>query len=47
MTDVLIYGDTIRHPELRHEVTLTLGDPFLYMEKDGRNLSPQGTVLPV
>jgi len=36
MTDVLIYGDTIRHPELRHEVTLTLGDPFLYMEKDGR-----------
>jgi Xaa-Pro aminopeptidase len=36
MTDVLIYGDTIRHPELRHEVTLTLGDPFLYAEKDGR-----------
>jgi Xaa-Pro aminopeptidase len=36
MTDVLIYGDTIRHPELRHEVPLTLGDPFLYVEKDGR-----------
>jgi Xaa-Pro aminopeptidase len=36
MTDVLIYGDTIRHPELRHEVPLTLGDPFLYAEKDGR-----------
>ena len=36
MTDVLIYGDTVRHPELRHEVTLTLGDPFLYAEKDGR-----------
>jgi Xaa-Pro aminopeptidase len=34
--DVLIYGDTVRHPELRHEVPLTLGDPFLYMEKDGR-----------
>jgi Xaa-Pro aminopeptidase len=37
MTDVLIYGDTIRHPELRHEVPLTLGDPFLYGEKDGRS----------
>jgi Xaa-Pro aminopeptidase len=36
MTDVLIYGDTIRHPELRHEVPLTLGDPFLYAEKNGR-----------
>jgi Xaa-Pro aminopeptidase len=36
MTDVLIHGDTVRHPELRHEVPLTLGDPFLYMEKDGR-----------
>jgi Xaa-Pro aminopeptidase len=37
MTDVLIYGDTVRHPELRHEVPLTLGDPFLYLEKDGRS----------
>ena len=36
MTDVLAHGDTVRHPELRHEVPLTLGDPFLYMEKDGR-----------
>src|SRR6266536_1863136 len=36
MPDVLIHGDTIRHPELRHEVPLTLGDPFLYAEKDGR-----------
>lgn len=36
MTDVLIYGDTMRHPELRHEVPLMLGDPFLYAEKDGR-----------
>ena len=37
MTDVLIYGDTVRHPELRHEVPLTLGDPFLYAEAGGRN----------
>jgi Xaa-Pro aminopeptidase len=35
VTDVLIYGDTVRHPELRHEVPLTLGDPFLYAEHDG------------
>ncbi len=36
MGDVLIYGDTIRHPELRHEVPLTLGDPFLYAERGDR-----------
>jgi len=36
MTDVIIHGDSIRHPELRHEVPLSLGDPFLYMEKDDR-----------
>jgi Xaa-Pro aminopeptidase len=36
MTDVLIFGDTVRHPELRHEVPLTLGDPFLYAETEGR-----------
>src|SRR5436190_13000754 len=36
MTDVLIYGDTLRHPEVRHEVPLVLGDPFLYAEKEGR-----------
>jgi Xaa-Pro aminopeptidase len=34
--DVLIYGDTIRSPELRHEVPVAIGDGFLYLEKDGR-----------
>jgi Xaa-Pro aminopeptidase len=34
--DVLIYGDTERSPELRHEVPVAIGDPFLYMERDGR-----------
>jgi Xaa-Pro aminopeptidase len=34
--DVLIYGDTIRSPELRHEVPLAVPDPFLYAERDGR-----------
>jgi Xaa-Pro aminopeptidase len=36
MPDVIIAGDTVRSPELRHEMPLTLGDSFLYMEKDGR-----------
>ena len=35
MTDVLIYGDTFRSPELRHEVPLGVPDPFLYVERDG------------
>jgi Xaa-Pro aminopeptidase len=33
--DVLIYADTFRSPELRHEVPLGVPDPFLYAEKDG------------
>ena len=38
MTDVLIYGDTIRSPELRHEVPLPIPDPFLYLERDGKRI---------
>jgi Xaa-Pro aminopeptidase len=33
---VLIYADTARSPELRHEIPLLIGDPFLYAERDGR-----------
>ena len=36
MPDVLIYGDTMRSPELRHEVPVVIPDAFLYAEKDGR-----------
>lgn len=36
MPDVLIFGDTDRSPELRHEVPLMIGDPFIYIEKDGK-----------
>jgi Xaa-Pro aminopeptidase len=36
--DVLIYGDTMRSPELRHEVPLLIPDAFLYAEKDGRRV---------
>jgi len=34
--DVLIRGDTVRSPELRHEVPVVIADAFLYAEKDGR-----------
>jgi Xaa-Pro aminopeptidase len=35
VSDVVIYGDTFRSPELRHEVPLGIPDPFLYVEQDG------------
>ncbi len=36
MADLLIFGDTVRSPELRHEVPLSIPDPFLYAEREGR-----------
>lgn len=36
--NVLIVGDTIRTPELRHEVPLGIPDPFFYAELDGRRV---------
>jgi Xaa-Pro aminopeptidase len=39
MPDVLIYGDTIRSPELRHELPLAIPDPFLYAETGGRRMA--------
>ncbi len=35
MTDVLLFADTFRSPELRHEVPLSVPDPFLYLEREG------------
>jgi Xaa-Pro aminopeptidase len=35
MPDVLIYGDTVRDPAMRHEVPLMVPDPFLYAEAGG------------
>jgi Xaa-Pro aminopeptidase len=35
MPDVLIVADTVRSPELRHEVPLAVPDAFLYAEVDG------------
>ena len=38
MPAILICGDTLRSPELRHEVPLGIGDPFLYLETEGRRV---------
>ena len=35
MSDVLIYDTTERSPELRHELPISIGDPFLYVEREG------------
>ena len=35
---VLLYGDTIRYPALRHEVPLAIMDPFLFADHEGRAL---------
>jgi Xaa-Pro aminopeptidase len=39
VTDVLIYADTIRSPELRHEVPVAVPDPFLYLERNGNRVA--------
>ena len=38
--NVLVVGDTIRTPELRHEVPLGIPDSFVYAELDGRRIVP-------
>ena len=35
MSELLIYGDTVRHAALRHELPLSIPDPFLYLEVGG------------
>ncbi|HKG44028.1 MAG TPA: Xaa-Pro peptidase family protein [Gaiellaceae bacterium] len=35
MPDVLIYADSLRSPEMRHEVPIAIPDPFLYAESGG------------
>jgi Xaa-Pro aminopeptidase len=39
LTDVLIFADTIRSPELRHEVPVAVPDPFLYFERNGSKVA--------
>jgi Xaa-Pro aminopeptidase len=35
VADVLIYADSLRSPEIRHEVPVAVPDPFLYVERNG------------
>jgi Xaa-Pro aminopeptidase len=35
LRNVLIYADTVRSPELRHELPLPIPDPVLYLERNG------------
>ena len=43
LPDVLIHADTIRSPELRHEVPVAVPDPFLYFERNGSKLAAVGS----
>ncbi len=36
MTDVLIFGDSMGSPAMRHEVPVPVPDDFVYAERDGR-----------
>ena len=33
---ILLYGDTVRYPAIRHEVPLEIIDPLLFVARDGR-----------
>jgi Xaa-Pro aminopeptidase len=39
VADVLIYADSIKSPEMRHEVPLPVPDAFLYAEHEGRRFA--------
>ncbi|MHB8468677.1 MAG: M24 family metallopeptidase [Gaiellaceae bacterium] len=39
MPDLLIYGDSMRSPEIRHEVPVPIPDAFLFAEHDGRRVA--------
>src|SRR5262245_50680965 len=39
MPNVLLVGDSVRSSELRHEVSVAIGDGFRYFELDGRRVA--------
>ena len=43
MSDVLIVGDSVRNPEIRHEVPVSVPDAFLYVEHGDRRLVVVGS----
>lgn len=38
MTALLLFSDSERAPAMRHEVPVAIGDPFLFVERDGRRV---------
>src|SRR5947209_20341704 len=38
MPDVLIFGETTTSPAMRHEVPVSIGDDFVYLEHGGTKL---------
>ena len=44
MPDVIIFGDTVRSAELRHEVPITVPDPFVYVERNGTRTAFVGSL---
>jgi Xaa-Pro aminopeptidase len=38
MPALLLFGDAERSPAMRHEVPLAIGDPFLFVEQEGRRV---------
>jgi Xaa-Pro aminopeptidase len=44
VADLLIYADTVRSPELRHEVPVAVPDPFLYAERNGSRYAFVGSL---
>jgi Xaa-Pro aminopeptidase len=44
VADLLIYADTVRSPELRHEVPVPVPDPFLYAERNGSRYAFVGSL---
>src|SRR3954467_5980314 len=36
MATILLYGDTIRYPSIRHEVPVEIMDPLLFVARDER-----------
>jgi Xaa-Pro aminopeptidase len=44
LADVLIYADTVRSPEMRHEVPVAVPDPFIYAEREGARYAFAGSM---
>jgi Xaa-Pro aminopeptidase len=44
MLNVLIFADTVRSPEMRHEIPIAVPDPFIYAEQNGARYAFAGSM---